>query len=91
MRSTCVYHHQNFKKLKVKLWTLNHRLPVETDKWLGIPLNEKCSTLRNNNQIAEKMHFIWNVRLFQVSNKNTWNLDFLKEQTPLNFVNFCIL
>lgn len=41
--------------------------------------------------IIIKMHFYWNVMLFQVSNKNTWNLDFLKEQTPLNFVNFCML
>lgn len=78
-------------KNKSKISNVKSPTCSETDKWLGIPLNEKCSTLCNNNQIAEKMHFIWNVMLFQVSNKNTWNLDFLKEQTPLNFVNYCLL
>lgn len=46
------------RKILVKFRTSNHRLPVETGRWLGIPLNERCCTLCNKNQIADEMHFI---------------------------------
>lgn len=29
--------------------------------------------------------------LFHVSDKNTWNLEFVKDQTPINIVNYCLL
>ena len=48
-----------FRKILVNFRTSNHRLPIETGRWFGIPLDDRCCTFCNTRQLADEMHFIF--------------------------------
>ena len=49
------------KKLRtifLKFRTTNHRLPVETGRWIDVPYNERFCILCNKSKIADEFHYI---------------------------------
>lgn len=49
---------KKFWKPLIKFRTSNHRLPIETGRWYGIPLNDRSCTLCNIGKLADEFHFI---------------------------------
>ena len=50
--------------------TSNHKLPVETGRWQGIPQSERKCTKCNADCIGEEMHYLLGCTYFQRQNKN---------------------
>ena len=46
------------RKTFARFRTSSHHLPVETGRWLGIPINDIRCTLCNSRQIADEMNFV---------------------------------
>ena len=42
----------------MKFRTSNHRFPVETYRWVGIPLSERKCTLCDKDDIADELHYL---------------------------------
>ncbi len=42
----------------VRFRTANHKLPIETGRWLGIPHSERKCTLCNNNDLGDEFHYL---------------------------------
>lgn len=53
-------HYLNF----VKFRTGNHRMPIETLRWEGIPLYERICTLCDTNDVADEYHYLLFCRHF---------------------------
>ena len=45
-------------KFLCKFRTLNHKLPVETGRYINIPRNQRYCTLCNSNQFGDEYHFL---------------------------------
>ena len=49
--------------------TSNHKLPVETGRWQGIPQSERKCTKCNANRIGDEMHYLLGCTYFSTSRK----------------------
>ncbi|XP_056016752.1 uncharacterized protein LOC130053469 [Ostrea edulis] len=49
---------KKFRANFLKFRTTNHRLPIETGRWIGIPYNERFCVLCNESKIADEFHYI---------------------------------
>ena len=47
-----------FREILDKFRTSNHRLPIVTGRWLGIPLDDRRCTFCNTRQLVDEMHFL---------------------------------
>ena len=65
-----------FRKILVKFRTSNHRLPIETSRWLGIPIDDRRCTFCNTRQLADEMHFILECKAFSDIRKTFLNTKF---------------
>ena len=54
----------------MKFRTTNHRLPIETGRWQGLPLCDRICTLCKNNQIADEFHYILECKTLSNVRKN---------------------
>ena len=52
-----------FRTILLKSRTTNHRLPVETGRWINMPYNERSCVLCNTSKIADEFHYIENAVL----------------------------
>ena len=77
-----------FRKILVKFRTSNHRLPIETGRWLGIPLDDRRCTFCNTRQLADEMHFILECKAFSDIRKTFLNKKFCYRP---NIFKFCEL
>ena len=77
-----------FRKILVKFRISNHRLPVETGRWLGIPLDDRCCTFCNARQLADEMHFIFECKALTDIRKTFLNTKFCYRT---NIFKFCEL
>lgn len=60
---------KKFRTILIKLRTTNHRLPVETGRWFGIPKNDRQCNLCNNGQIADEYHYTLECKYFSECRK----------------------
>jgi hypothetical protein len=49
---------EKLRTIFLKFRTTNHRLPVETGRWIDVPYNERFCTLCNKSKIADEFHYI---------------------------------
>ena len=47
-----------FRTILLKFRTTNHRLPVETGRWINMPYNDRSCVLCNTSKIADEFHYI---------------------------------
>lgn len=49
---------KKFRTILLKFRTTNHRLPVETGRWINMPYNDRSCVLCNTSKIADEFHYI---------------------------------
>ena len=47
-----------FRTILLKFRTTNHRLPVETGRWINISHNDRSCVLCNTSKITDEFHYI---------------------------------
>ena len=65
-----------FRKVLVTFRTSNHRLPIETSRWLGIPFDDRRCTFCYTRQLADEMHFVLECKAFSDIRKTFLNTKF---------------
>lgn len=75
------------RKILMKFRTSNHRLPVETGRWYGIPLNERMCTYCNKGEIGDEFHFILQCPNFSQSRKKFIDKCYYERPNVLKFSN----
>ena len=63
----------------------NHRLPVETGRWISMPYNERSCVLFNTSKIADEFHHILEYSAFTIIRKSTYTVGTTSDLMFLNF------
>ena len=56
----------------IKYRTGNHRLPVETERWNDIPLNERKWKICTTDDIGDEYHFLFTCDFLRVTENYIW-------------------
>lgn len=76
---------KKFWKPLIKFRTANHRLPIETGRWYGIPVNDRSCTLCNSGKLADEYHFILECKFFLTLRKQFLCTKYFQKPSTLKF------
>ena len=64
---------QKLRTILLKFRTTNHRLPVETDRWINMPYNDRSGVLCNTSKIADEFYYILDCNTLTIIRKKYLN------------------
>jgi len=68
-----------------KFRCMNHRMPIESGRFMNIERNQRFCLLCNNNLIGDEFHYIFNCSFFNIERKKYVNEYFTKHPNAIKF------